>query len=86
VSTAVTFEQFVRPALRRMMGFAALHRPVIRARLVDGYRKKAGRLHFVRVALEPLRSGRSSTMAGRTSWRITKSRIAKHTARCARMP
>lgn len=52
VSTAVTFEQFVRPALRRMMGHRAIHRPVVRARLAEGLRKKAGRLHFVRVALE----------------------------------
>ncbi|MEM9177707.1 MAG: gephyrin-like molybdotransferase Glp [Myxococcota bacterium] len=52
VSTAVTFEQFVRPALRRMMGHRAIHRPVVRATLTADYRKKAGRLHFVRVALE----------------------------------
>ena len=58
VSTAVTFEEFVRPALRRMMGHVAIHRPVIRATLTDGYRKKAGRLHFVRVALELGADGR----------------------------
>jgi molybdopterin molybdotransferase len=55
VSTAVTFEEFVRPALLRMMGHRAIHRPVVRARLAASLRKKAGRLHFVRVALE--RSG-----------------------------
>ncbi|MEZ4354772.1 MAG: molybdopterin molybdotransferase MoeA [Myxococcota bacterium] len=52
VSTAVTFEEFVRPALRRMMGHDSVHRPVVRATLGEALRKKAGRLHFVRVALE----------------------------------
>jgi len=52
VSAAVTFEQFVRPALRKMMGHRALHRPTILARLRGRLEKKAGRLHFVRVRLE----------------------------------
>jgi molybdopterin molybdotransferase len=53
VSTLVAFEQFVRPALLRMMGQRALHRPVIRAVLSADYKKAPGRLHFVRVRLEP---------------------------------
>jgi molybdopterin molybdotransferase len=52
VSAAVTFEQFVRPALRKMMGHRALYRPVIRARLSGSLEKRRGRLHFVRVSLE----------------------------------
>ncbi len=52
VSAAVTFEEFVRPALRRMMGHRSLFRPVVRARLAETLDKKAGRLHFVRVRLE----------------------------------
>jgi molybdopterin molybdotransferase len=55
VSAAVTFEEFVRPALRKMMGHSALHRPVVKAHLTETLRKGAGRLHFVRVGLE--RSG-----------------------------
>ncbi len=51
VSTAVTFEEFVRPALRKMMGHRALHRPVIQVLLSEGLRKNSGRLHLVRVAL-----------------------------------
>ena len=51
VSAMVTFEQFVRPALRKMIGHRQLHRPLVRARLGETLRKKAGRLHFVRVAL-----------------------------------
>ena len=52
VSTHVTFEQFVRPALLRMMGHVRLFRPVRTAVLVGDYEKPAGRVHLVRVALE----------------------------------
>jgi len=52
VSAMVTFEQFVRPALRQMAGRRSLFRPTVRARLADALRKPAGRLHFVRVDLE----------------------------------
>jgi len=52
VSASVCFEQFVRPALRLMMGRQDLYRPLLTARVVDGLRKKPGRLHFVRVTLE----------------------------------
>ena len=51
VSTAVTFEQFVRPALRKLMGHRQLFRPVVKARLAEGMKKGRGRLHFVRVTL-----------------------------------
>ena len=51
VSTLVTFEQFVRPALLKMMGRRDLFRPVVCAFLTEDYRKPAGRAHFVRVTL-----------------------------------
>ena len=52
VSAMVTFEQFVRPALLRMMGHARIHRPTLRARLGETLQKAPGRMHFVRVQLE----------------------------------
>jgi molybdopterin molybdotransferase len=52
VSSFVTFEQFVRPSLLRMMGHTKVFRPVESARLDADYAKPAGRAHFVRVALE----------------------------------
>jgi molybdopterin molybdotransferase len=52
VSAMVTFEQFVRPALLRMQGHAALFRRRVRARLGERLEKPPGRLEFVRVALE----------------------------------
>lgn len=52
VSALVTFEEFVRPALLRMLGHAAIFRPRLVARAAHALRKPAGRLHFVRVVLE----------------------------------
>ena len=52
VSAMMGFEQFVRPALRKMAGRRSLFRPTVRARLAEGFQKQAGRLHFVRVDLE----------------------------------
>ena len=52
VSAMVTFEQFVRPCLLQMAGHSRLHRPTLDVRLAETLRKRPGRLHFVRVALE----------------------------------
>jgi len=52
VSAMMTFEQFVRPALRKMSGFPSLFRPLVNARLGEDLEKKPGRLHFVRVRLD----------------------------------
>jgi molybdopterin molybdotransferase len=57
VSSLVTFEQFVRPALQTMMGHTDVFRPVERAQLSEDYRKPAGRAHFVRVRVHS-REGR----------------------------
>lgn len=51
-STLVTFEQFVRPGLLRMMHHRQIYRPVEAAVLQDAYSKPPGRLHLVRVTLE----------------------------------
>ena len=50
-SASVTFEEFVRPALLKMAGHTALHRPTVVARMDEKMTKSAGRLHFVRVHL-----------------------------------
>jgi len=57
VSTLVTFEQFVRPALLRMMRHHKVFRPVEPAILAEDYEKPPGRMHFVRVTLQE-REGR----------------------------
>ena len=52
VSAMMTFEQFVRPALRKMQGHRSWFRPTVRATLGERLTKRPGRLHFVRVALD----------------------------------
>ncbi|MES2208972.1 MAG: gephyrin-like molybdotransferase Glp [Chloroflexota bacterium] len=52
VSTFVTFELFVRPALRRLGGRRAVGRRVDRAVLMDSTPKSAGRRAFIRVRAE----------------------------------
>lgn len=48
VSSMVSFEQFVRPSLLRMMGHRRLFRPVVQAVLKEEISKKPGRRHFMR--------------------------------------
>jgi molybdopterin molybdotransferase len=48
VSTVVGFELFLRPALLAMQGAAVVERPRAPVRLPGGYRKPAGRAHYLR--------------------------------------
>ena len=48
VSAYVSFEVFVRPAIRRMLGVEPIHRPVVRARLTDAVRSPSGRRSYLR--------------------------------------
>jgi molybdopterin molybdotransferase len=49
VSSMVTFEVFVRPAILRMAGATVVDRPVVAAELAEDVEKSAGKTHFVRV-------------------------------------
>jgi molybdopterin molybdotransferase len=51
VSTMVTFELLVRPALLRMCGRTAVHLPTVEAVLRDAYTAKGDLAHFPRVRL-----------------------------------
>jgi molybdopterin molybdotransferase len=48
VSSMVSFEQFVRPSLLRMMGHRRLFRPLVEAVLKEEISKNPGRRHFIR--------------------------------------
>jgi molybdopterin molybdotransferase len=48
VASMVAFEEFVRPALLKMMGHLRLFRPVVEAILREDIKKEAGRRHFIR--------------------------------------
>ncbi len=64
VSSMVCFEQFVSPALRRMMGFNKLQRRTISARLSHDIKDRVGRAHFVRVVLGQDEQGYTVTSTG----------------------
>ena len=74
VSTFVTFELFVRPALRRLAGFrdSHLYRPLDRAVLADDVSKSHGRRGFIRVRVD--RDGRG------TPTRDEQGRVTAHLA------
>lgn len=52
VSTMITFEEFVRPALLKMMGHRTLIKPLFKAKLQEPVKKKIARLQLMRVAVE----------------------------------
>ncbi len=49
VSTMVTFEEFVRPALLKMQGHQNVIKPFVKVRLKEMAKKKPGRVQFLRV-------------------------------------
>jgi len=51
VSTVVAFELFLRPALLAMQGATKLERPRAPVQLAGGYRKQAGRTHYLRATV-----------------------------------
>src|SRR6185436_1441755 len=53
VSALVSFEVFVRPAIRRMRDEQELHRPTVTAVAAEGWGSPAGKRQFVRAVLEP---------------------------------
>jgi molybdopterin molybdotransferase len=48
VSTVVAFELFLRPALLAMQGATVTGRPEATVQVAGGYRKQAGRAHYLR--------------------------------------
>ncbi len=52
VSTMVTFEEFVRPALLKMMGHKKVIKPFVKVVLQGEARKKPGKINFLRVKLK----------------------------------
>jgi len=48
VSAYVSFEVFVRPAIRRMMGLEDMHRPVVKATCADPFSSPGGKRQYAR--------------------------------------
>ncbi len=64
VSSMVCFEQFVAPALRRMMGHERLFRRTLTARLTHNVKHQPGRTEFVRVTLAKKQGSYAATSTG----------------------
>jgi molybdopterin molybdotransferase len=67
VSSMVSFEQFIRPALLKIMGHRDIFRPVVRARLRETLRQKVGRTGFVRAIVTREGSGYAVVSTGNQS-------------------
>ena len=78
VSIHVSFEQFVRPVIRKMRGCSTLFRPTITATLASTIEKRPGRLHFVRVRLEPSGNGWRAIPTGPQGSHIQSSLVGTH--------
>src|SRR5690606_3892045 len=57
VSAFVSFEVFVRPAIRKMLGAARLHRRTTKAVLQATLRSPEGKRQFARARIQPARDG-----------------------------
>ncbi len=64
VSCMISFEQFVRPAIRKASGHVRLFRPLIEARLKERLVKKEGKKYFLRCAISVEDGGYAVTTTG----------------------
>ena len=67
VSSMVCFEEFVAPALRRMMGNPRLYRRTVTARLAHPVKMRPGRTEFIRVQLSSDEAGYLASSTGTQS-------------------
>jgi len=76
VSAMVTFELFVRPAIRKMAGHRALHRPTIRARALSPIPNPGSRRGYLRVTVTPEPEGYRVRLTGNQGSAILTSMVA----------
>jgi molybdopterin molybdotransferase len=75
VSTMITFEEFVRPALLRMQGHQRVVRPLFKAVLREALKKKPGKVQIVRLRLEKEAGRWYATSAGNQQTAILKTMV-----------
>lgn len=75
VSTLLTFEEFVRPALLKMQGHLKVLRPTFKVVLTDDIRKKPGKVQIVRIRLEKDGERWLATSAGNQQTAILKTMV-----------
>lgn len=67
VSAMVTFEVFVRPAIRKMRGFKDVFRKTVPVTLAEPVKLAASLMHFLRVVITPFGDTHVARMAGSQS-------------------
>jgi molybdopterin molybdotransferase len=75
VSSMVSFEQFVRPTLLKMMGHRHLFRPIIEAVVREDIHKEPGRRHFIRAVVSFERDHYVVTTTGEQGSGILRSMV-----------
>lgn len=75
VSSMISFEQFVRPALLKMMGHRNLFRKTARAAMAEDFRKKEGLRYFIRVRLRQEKGELIASTTGDQGSGILKSMV-----------
>lgn len=75
VSTMITFEEFVRPALLKMQGYQNVIRPLFTAVLREGLKKKPGKVQIVRLLLEKENGSWYASSAGNQQTAILKTMV-----------
>jgi molybdopterin molybdotransferase len=75
VSTMITFEEFVRPALLKMQGHQRVLRPLFKAVLREPQKKKPGKVQIVRLRLEKEDGRWYATSAGNQQTAILKTMV-----------
>jgi len=75
VSSMICFEQYVRPALGKMMGRTGLFRTTVRARLTEDIEKNAGLRYFFRARVALEKDGYIVTTTGSQGSGILKSMV-----------
>jgi len=75
VSSLVTFEVFVRPAIRKMTGDSRPVKPAVKATLAEGLKKKPGKTQFFRVTIESGKEGYVVRTAGDQNTGILRSLV-----------
>jgi len=75
VSSMITFEELVRPALLKMMGHRRVIKPLVKAVLQEDVQKKAGRVHFLRVRVTVENGVYRATSSGDQNTGILKTMV-----------
>ncbi len=75
VSSMVSFEQFIRPAILKMRGYRRIFRKTVRAEMAEGYTKKQGLKYFLRARVELRGSTYVASLTGEQGSGILKSLV-----------